>query len=307
MSFHVLVLGSGSALPTLSSNQSAQLIETESELYLIDCGEGTQIELRRRKVRVQRINHIFISHLHGDHFFGLVGLMSTLHLLGRTKELHIHGPKGLEEIIRIQFRNAGSHLSYEMLFHPIEKANEWIHEDQFVKVKTLPLKHRIPCFGFLFLEKEKPRKLDPKALEENQVPNYARKAISMGEDYINEEGVRIANDKLSSPPDPPASYAYCSDTAYHEDLLQLINNVDLLYHESTFQEKDRERANKTFHSTAKDAARIANLAGVGKLLLGHFSNRYKNRDGFLKESRSIFPESYIAEEGERYLVSKSKV
>ncbi len=302
MPLSVLILGSGSALPTLNSNQSAQLVETESELYLIDCGEGTQIELRRRKVRIQRINHIFISHLHGDHFFGLVGLMSTLHLLGRTKDLHIHAPKGLEEIIRIQFRDAGSHLSYQTFFHEMNGSNQLIHEDKNVQVRSLPLKHRIPTFGFLFKEQQKDRKLDPEALKEYKVPNFARKAISKGEDYTNEEGKVIANEKLSFPLEAPVQYAYCSDTAYSEELLQLLPEVELLYHESTFLEKDRERASKTYHSTAKDAARIANLSGAKKLLLGHFSNRYKSRESFLKEARPIFPDSYIAEEGERYIV-----
>lgn len=302
MAFKVLVLGSGSALPTLNSNQSSQLIESESELYLIDCGEGTQIELRRQKVRIQKINHIFISHLHGDHFFGLVGLISTMHLLGRQKELHVHGPADLEEIIRIQFRNAGSHLSYETHFHTVDAGDQLIHEDKYFKVKSLPLKHRITTYGFLFEEQEKPRKLIPKALGKYQVPNYARKAITEGEDYTNPEGELIPNERLSMDPERPASYAYCSDTAYSEKLLNVLPEVDLLYHESTFLDKDRERAKKTYHSTSKDAARIANLSGAKKLILGHFSNRYDDREAFLQEARPIFPESYLAEEGERYSV-----
>lgn len=303
MPLSVLILGSGSALPTLHNKQSAQLVETETELYLVDCGEGTQIELRRHKVRIQRINHIFISHLHGDHFFGLVGLLSTLHLLGRDKIIHIHGPKGLEEIIRIQFRNAGSHLSFEMKFHLIAKANEWIHEDKFVRVKSLPLNHRIETYGFLFEEQKKLRKLNPKALEEYKIPNYARKGISKGEDFVDSDGKTVSNKKLTFDPEPINRYAYCSDTAYSEVLLDSLPEVDLLYHEATFQEKDRERAKKTFHSTAKDAARMANMSGAKKLLLGHFSNRYESKEGFLQEARPIFPETYIAEEGERFVVS----
>jgi ribonuclease Z len=303
MPLSVLILGSGSALPTLNSNQSAQIIESGSELYLIDCGEGTQIELRRYKVRIQKINHIFISHLHGDHFFGLVGLLSTLHLLGRKKELHIHGPEGLEEIIRIQFRNAGSHLSFQMSFHIISESNVVVHEDKNIVVRSLPLNHRIPTFGFLFREQEKLRKLDPQALEEYEVPNYARSSIANGEDYTQPEGKVIPNSKLTFDPELPKSYAYCSDTAYSEKLLKSLPATDLLYHEATFLEKDRDRAYKTYHSTAKDAARIANLSGARKLILGHFSNRYKSRDGFLKEARPIFPETYLAEEGERYVVS----
>lgn len=306
MSFSVLILGSGSALPTLHSNQSAQVVETESELYLIDCGEGTQIELRRQKVRIQRINQIFISHLHGDHFFGLVGLLSTMHLLGRVKELHIYAPEGLEEIIRIQFRNAGNHLCYKMHFHVISESNQIIFEDKNMKVKSLPLKHRIPTFGFLFEEQPQLRRLDATALEKYSIPNFARKAITKGEDFVNEEGKIIPNAELSRPPEPPATYAYCSDTAYHEPLLASLPKVDLLYHESTFLEKDRERAKKTYHSTAKDAAQLANLSGARKLLLGHFSNRYKNKEAFLGEARPVFSESFIAEEGVRYEVRSSE-
>lgn len=302
MSFSLLVLGSGSALPTLQSNQSAQLVETENELYLIDCGEGTQIELRRQKVRIQRINNIFISHLHGDHFFGLVGLLSTMHLLGRKKDINIYGPEGLEEIIRIQFRNAGSHLSFKMFFQTITASNELLHEDKAVKVKSLPMRHRIPTFGFYFEEQAKVRKLIPSALEQYKVPNYARKGISEGEDFKDEDGNIISNHKLSKEPERPATYAYCSDTAYSDELLNVLPAVDLMYHESTFLEVDRARAKKTYHSTAKDAARIANLSGAKKLLLGHFSNRYDSNEKFLQEARPIFPNSHIAEEGKRFKI-----
>jgi ribonuclease Z len=305
MSLDLLILGSGSALPTLDSNQTAQVLETESELYLIDCGEGTQIELRRYKVRMQRINHIFISHLHGDHFFGLVGLLSTMHLLGRKKAVTIHGPEGLEEIVRVQFRNAGSHLSYKMDFNTINIGDELIHEDKYVKVRSLELNHRIKTFGFLFEEQPKPRKLIPEALEKYKVPHYARRGITQGKDFIDPQGNKVANALLSKEADAPLRYAYCSDTAYYEPLIQRLQEVDLLYHEATFQEADRERAKVTYHSTAKDAARMANLAGVKKLLVGHFSNRYKSRQGFLKEARPIFPETYIAEEGERYEVGSA--
>ena len=223
-----------------------------------------------------------------------------MHLLGRQKTVHIHGPQGLEEIVRIQFRNAGSHLSYEMKFHTITKGDELIHEDKYVKVTSLELNHRIQTFGFLFEEQPKPRKLIPEALAKYKIPNYARKSITQGEDYVDPDGKTVKNALLSTDPEPSRRYAYCSDTAFYEPLIQRIENVDLLYHESTFLDADIERAKATYHSTAKDAARVANLAGVGKLLLGHFSNRYKNREGFLQEARPIFLESHIAEEGERY-------
>lgn len=300
MSLSVLILGSGSALPTISSNQTAQVVELGNQLFLVDCGEGTQVELRRNKVKIQKINHIFISHLHGDHFFGLVGLLSTMHLLGRTAELHIYGPKGLDEIVQLQFRNAGSYLSYEMFFHTINNSGEVLYEDNRVTVKSLPLKHRIPCFGFLFQEKEALMKLKGEALNKYDIPTYARKSISEGEDFVREDGSIIPNKELATKAPRPVSYAFCSDTAYYEVLIDLLRNVDLLYHESTFLEKEREVAKKTYHSTAIDAAKIANAAGVGKLLLGHFSNRYKDKTSFLEEARTIFSESYIAVEGERF-------
>lgn len=300
MSLSVLILGSGSALPTISSNQSAQIVELENHLFLVDCGEGTQIELRRNKVKVQKIDHIFISHLHGDHFFGLVGLLSTMHLLGRKKELNIHGPKGLEEIVQIQFRNAGSHLSFQMKFNEVSEADQLLFEDKKVIVTALPLKHRIPCFGFLFQEKIGLRKLKVSALAKYEIPVYARKGITEGEDFITEEGDVIKNSKITTDPDLPKSYAYCSDTAFNQNLIPLIDQVSLMYHEATFLESERARAKKTFHSTAKDAAKVANLASTQKLLIGHFSNRYKTKDRFLQESRQVFKETYIAEEGVRY-------
>jgi len=300
MSLAVLILGSGSALPTISSNQSAQVVELENQLFLVDCGEGTQIELRRNKVKVQKVDHIFISHLHGDHFFGLVGLLSTMHLLGRKKTLNIHGPKGLEEIVQIQFRNAGSHLSFEMRFNEIKEAGQLLLENKKLRISALPLKHRIPCFGFLFQEKPGLRKLKVEALATYKIPVHARKGLTEGEDFITEQGELIPNDKITLDPDIPSSYAYCSDTAFYEKLISYIEGVDLLYHEATFLERERDRAKKTYHSTAKDAAKAANLAGAKKLLIGHFSNRYKTKDGFLQEARQVFKETYIAEEGETF-------
>ena len=300
MSLSVQILGSGSALPTISSNQSSQAIEAGNQVFLVDCGEGTQIELRRNKVKVQKLDHIFISHLHGDHFFGLVGLLSTMHLLGRKKALNIHGPEGLKEIVEIQFRNAGSHLSFEMNFNTVLSSGQLLYENDKIKITSLPLKHRIPCFGFLFQEKEGLRKLKKEALAAYKIPVHARKGLTEGEDFRMESGEVISNDKITSDPEPPSSYAYCSDTAYYEKLIPFINEVDLLYHEATFLERDSDRAKKTFHSTAKDAAKVAQTAKVKKLILGHCSNRYKAKDGFLQESRQIFKETYIAEEGETF-------
>ncbi|MFT6167450.1 MAG: ribonuclease Z [Vicingaceae bacterium] len=302
MSLEVLILGSGSALPTFSANQTSQVVSCGNQLFLVDCGEGTQVQLRKNKVKIQNINHVFISHLHGDHFFGLVGLLSTMHLLGRQAELHIHGPKGLDEIVEIQFRNAGSHLSFNMVFHTIEKAGEVLYEDAKVTVTSLPLKHRIPCYGFHFQEKEGLRKLDGHKLVEHNIPIYARKSIAEGEDFRSEEGIVIKNAELTTDPPRPTAYAFCSDTAYYEKLIPLIQEVDLLYHEATFLESERERAKKTFHSTAKDAATIAEKANAKHLIMGHFSNRYKNKDGFLQEARMVFKNTNAAEEGREYQV-----
>lgn len=297
MSLEVLILGSGSALPTISANQTSQVITCGNQLFLVDCGEGTQVQLRKNKVKIQSINHIFISHLHGDHFFGLVGLLSTMHLLGRRETLCIHGPKGLDEIVEIQFRNAGSHLSFKMKFDTIEKAGVILYEDVKVVIKSIPLKHRIPCFGFHFQEKTGLRKLDGQKLLEYNIPVYARKSIAEGQDFRSEEGVVVKNKTLTKDPLPPTAYAFCSDTAYYEKLIPFIQGVDLLYHEATFLESERERAKKTFHSTAKDAASIAQQVGAKKLILGHFSNRYKNKDGFLQEARQVFKETHVAKEG----------
>ena len=302
MSLEVLILGSGSALPTISANQTSQVVSCGNQLFLVDCGEGTQVQLRKNKVKIQNINHVFISHLHGDHFFGLVGLLSTMHLLGRQSELHIHGPKGLDEIVEIQFRNAGSHLSFNMVFQTIDKAGEVLYEDAKVTVTSLPLKHRIPCYGFHFQEKKGLRKLDGHKLVEHNIPIYARKSIAEGEDFRSEEGLIIKNAELTTDPPRPTSYAFCSDTAYYEKLIPLIQEVDLLYHEATFLESERERAKKTFHSTAKDAATIAEKANAKHLIMGHFSNRYKNKDGFLQEARMVFKNTNAAEEGREYQV-----
>lgn len=302
MPLKVLILGSGSALPTISSNQTAQVLSCGNQLYLIDCGEGTQVELRRNKVKMQNINHVFISHLHGDHFFGLVGLLSTMHLLGRKKELNIYGPEGLREIVELQFKNAGSHLSFQMKHHLIVKAGDVLVDDKNLTVKALPLKHRIPCHGFLFEEKIGLRKLKPASLEKYNIPVYARKGIAEGKDFTNEEGELIENNILTTDPFKPKSYAFCSDTAYYEKISEYISKVDLLYHETTFLEKDKDKAKKTFHSTAKDAAKMALKLNASKMIIGHFSNRYAKLEWFLDEARPIFEETYIAEEGKEYIV-----
>lgn len=299
MEFSVTIIGSGSALPTTYANQSAQVVQMGNEVFLLDCGEATQINLRHRKVKLQKISHIFISHLHGDHYFGLVGLLSSLRLLGREKPMNIYAPKGLQEIIELQFKCAGSDFSFPIYFHEVTKAGQLLLETERLKVSTIPLKHRIKCYGFKFEEKEKPRKLIPKLLEHYQIPTYARHALTLGEDYISKvDGKVIKNETLTKDPEEPKAYAYCSDTAYYEGLLSYIQGVDLLYHEATFLEKDKERAKKTYHSTASQAAKIAQQAEVKQLIIGHFSSRYSDRQPFLEESKVVFEQVKIAAEGE---------
>lgn len=301
MSFSVTILGSGSALPTTHANQTAQVIEMGNQLFLMDCGEATQINLRKRKVKMQKIDHIFISHLHGDHYFGLVGLLSTMRLLGREKSLHVHAPKGLQEIVELQFKNAGSDLSYELIFQEVNHAGQLILETEKLKVTALPLKHRISCYGYKFEEKPKDRKLIPEKLEEHHIPNYARHALTKGEDFKSaDDGRLVKNKELTKDPEPPKSYAYCSDTAYYEKMFPFIEGVDLLYHEATFLNKEKEWAKKTYHSTAMQAAEVAKKCNVKRLIIGHFSSRYKNRQPFLQEGRQVFKNMDIAEEGETF-------
>ncbi len=294
----VLILGSAAALPTQNSNQTAQIVQIANHNLLLDCGEGTQVQLRKNKVKIQAINHIFISHLHGDHFFGLVGLLSTMHLLGRKSDLWIHGPSGLEEIVRIQFNIGGGGLAFPLHFsNNNPKQIELICEEKDYKVFSFPLKHGIPCTGFLVEEKINLRRLIPEALKKYAIPKHKRRSIAEGEDYQSEDGQFIKNEVLAYPIAEAKKYAFCSDTAYSENLIDIIKGVDLLYHETTFLEYDKDRAKKTHHSTTIQAAKIAKSAGVKSLIIGHFSNRYPDKSLFLKESKSIFEKTELALEG----------
>lgn len=298
MEFSVQILGCGSALPTVNRNPSAQLIKHRNKLFLVDCGEGTQLQLRRYKIKIQGIGHIFISHLHGDHYFGLVGLISTMQMLGRKEELHIYSPEGLEAIIAIQLDI--KKFTFPLSFHVVEKEGQLLYEDRKMLIESIPLLHRIKCFGFIFKEKQKERKLIAEKLEEYNVPFHYRNRIKAGEDFINEKGEKIQKELLSTEGEESKMYAYCSDTRFLPTLIPYVKGVDLLYHEATFQEDQKERASKTFHSTAKQAATIAQEAGASKLLMGHFSTRYSSDEGFLKEAREVFANSQIAEEGKIY-------
>ncbi|MGY0392311.1 ribonuclease Z [Bizionia sp. KMM 8389] len=292
------ILGCFSATPRTDTNPTAQVLDIKNHLFLIDCGEGTQVELRRNKIKFARIKHIFISHLHGDHFFGLVGLISTFRLLTRETELHIYGPKGLKEIITLQMKLSESWTNYPLIFHELNsKESELIFEDDKVSVYTIPLDHRIYTNGFLFKEKPGPRKLDMNAVLNADIDVAYYRKITQGFDVKNNQGELIPNTELTKAPTKAKSYAFCSDTAYNEAIIPIIKEVDLLYHESTFLEAHEKLATPTKHSTAKQAASIAKQANVGKLLLGHYSTRYKNLQEFKTEAETVFDSVELAMDG----------
>lgn len=292
------ILGCHSATPRIIAQTTSQILETRGHLFLIDCGEGTQIELRRYKIKFNQIKHVFISHLHGDHYFGLIGLISTFRLLNRQTDLHIYGPKGLKEIITLQLKLSNSWTNYKLTFHELtSKVSELIFEDDKVEVHTIPLDHRVYTNGFLFKEKPFERKLlVGKAEEKNIDVAYYRK-LKQGANVINKEGVLISNMDVTTDGPRSKSYAFCSDTSYCENIIPIIQNVDTLYHEATFLEDHAELSAKTKHSTAKQAAEIAKKARVGQLILGHFSSRYNNFENFKKEASTVFENISLAEDG----------
>lgn len=294
----VHILGCGSALPTTKHNPSAQALTLRGKVYLVDCGEGTQLQIRRQGLHFGRIHTIFISHLHGDHCFGLPGLLSTLSMLGRTGELHIHGPEGLTEYIDAHRKSFLAECSYEIITHEHDyRKSEVIHEDPSLCVRSLPLSHRIPTMGFLFEERCAARHLDKPAVDFYQVPRCCYPAILLGESYTAQDGSIIPNNRLTKPGRIPRRYAYCSDTEYFPDLIEQVRGVDLLYHEATFGEDLRARLATTAHSTAREAATIALKAEVKRLLIGHYSSRYTDVTPLLDEARSVFPNTTAAQEG----------
>jgi len=295
------ILGCYAATPRTFTNPTSQILEIKNRLFLIDCGEGTQVQLRKNKIRFSKINHIFISHLHGDHFFGLVGLISTFSLLNRATDLHIYGPKGIKEIIKLQLRLSNSWTNYGLHFHELESnESQLIYEDDKVTVKTIPLKHRIYTNGFLFQEKLDKRKLNVDAVKNFEIDKCYYQNIKNGKDITLDDGRLIENYRLTFDPIPPKNYAFCSDTAYDESVLPLLNDVDVLYHESTFLESEENLAKKTLHSTAKEAATIALKANVKQLILGHYSTRYENIKLFKEEAQAIFPDVLLAEDGKSF-------
>ena len=304
MPFQLTILGSSSAVPTSKRYPTAQVLNALGRFFLIDCGEGTQHQMRKNKISFGKLNHIFISHLHGDHIFGLIGLISTQILLGRKNDLHIFSHSELQKLIQFQLDFLGvAEPGFRLVFHPLNfKKEQLIFEDKKMTVTAFPLYHRIPCSGFLFREKTKEPNIRKDLVKKYKIPIKEIKNIKSGADFMNEEGQLIKNEDLTIKPAKPRSYAFCSDTAFSEKIIPIIKGVDLLYHEATFAESEQKVARATFHSTAKDAAKIAKLAGVKKLLIGHFSARYKQPEVILKEARSIFPETYAVNEDEVYSV-----
>ncbi len=292
------ILGCYSATPRIIAHTTSQILETRGHLFLIDCGEGTQVEIRRHKIKFNLIKHVFISHLHGDHYFGLVGLISTFRLLTRETDLHIYGPKGLKDLITLQMRLADSWTNFKLIFHELtSKSSELIFEDEKVSVYTIPLDHRIYTNGFLFKEKAFERKLNLNKVEDLNIDKAYYRKLKQGDDVVNDQGLLISNETVTFQGHQPKSYAFCSDTAYKEDIIPIINGVDVLYHESTFLESHAHLCEKTKHSTAKQAATIALKANVKQLILGHYSTRYGGLEGFKTEASSIFKEVLLANDG----------
>ena len=295
--FELTILGCHSATPTENKHTSSQILEVNGNLFLIDCGEGTQMQLRKAKVRFTRIKHIFISHLHGDHFFGLIGLISTFRLLGRSTPLNIYGPKGIKQIITLQLKMSNSWTDYPLNFHELSSLeSELIYEDDSISVSTLPLDHRIYTNGFLFASKNNKRKINSNATKGLDLEPFHYSQLQKGFDIELADGTFFENQELTLDSVTAKKYAYCSDTAYNEDLISLLKGVDLLYHEATFLERHANLAKKTKHSTALQAAKIAAAAKVKALLLGHYSSRYSEKLDFLKEASKVFDTIFLSED-----------
>lgn len=303
MKFEVTILGSSSATPIFNRNPTAQVLNVNERLYLIDCGEGTQQQMLRFDVKASRIDYIFISHLHGDHYLGLVGLLSSLHLNGRSKPLHIFCPAPLKEIIEVQFKYSETHIQFPIEYTFIDpSAPAKLLENPDVMVESIPLDHRIPCTGFLFKEKKRQRKLIKDKVEGMNIPIEYYSRLKRGEDYIDASGLTFKNDDLTIDSAQPKTYAYCSDTMYGESYFEQIKGADLLYHEATFMHNMLDRAQETHHTTALQAGEAALKTHAKKLIIGHFSARYKTLNELLDETRSVFPETELAIEGKTFLI-----
>ena len=295
MSTYLTILGFNSAIPTINTSPTAQLLEMEERCFLIDCGEGTQVQLRKAKARFSKINHIFISHLHGDHCFGLPGLIASFRLLGRETPLHVYGPKGIKKMLDTIFTITETHRGFEVVYYELDKDySEKIYEDNRVEVFTIPLDHRIYCNGYLFKEKPKDRHINMEEVSKySEIETCDYHNLKAGKDFVLSDGYVLKNEVLTTTPAPSVSYAFCSDTRYLESVIPIIKNVTVLYHESTFLHDLKEMADYTGHTTALEAATIAKKAEVEKLILGHFSNRYGDLTVFTDEARTVFPNSYL--------------
>ena len=296
--FEVTVLGCGSALPTVKHNGSGMVVNIREKYFLVDCAEGTQVELRRNHIHLNRLFNVFITHLHGDHCFGLMGLISTLGLLGRTAPLHVYGPQDIETLFQPLIDYHCNGMTYEVVFHPIDThQNICIYEDKSLQVFTIPLKHRIRCCGYYFKEKELSRHILKEAIEKYNIPISQINNVKAGLDYVMPNGQIIKNEVLTTPPSPARSFAYCSDTVFRPEIAEMMKGVDLLYHEATFAESEKLLCSKVYHSTAKQAAEIARLAGAKQLMLGHYSSRYNDETILQKEAAEVFENTILAKEG----------
>lgn len=296
--FELHILGCGSALPTTRHFATSQVVNLREKLFMIDCGEGAQMQLRRSRLKFSRLNHIFISHLHGDHCFGLPGLISTLGMLGRTGELVVHGPKEVETYLRPVMDLFCRGMEFEVRFNPVDtRSHSLVMEDRSLSVYSIPLKHRIPTCGYLFAEKPKEAHIIREMTDFYQVPVRCMKDIKQGQDYVTPEGEVVPNSRLTRPAAPPKRYAFCSDTAYNRSIIPIIEGADLLYHEATFAECDLARAKETFHSTARQAAEIARDAHVKRLVIGHYSARYEDLSELHREAEAVFPGTILGNEG----------
>jgi ribonuclease Z len=298
------ILGSNSAAFAHNRHQTSQLLRIQEKYFLIDCGEGTQLLLKKYKIKLSRINFILISHLHGDHYYGLIGLLSTIHLYGRTTELKIIGPPGLSDILSLQLKYSETRLNYPIDFVEwVPNQEQVVYEDEKLTIETVPLDHRVPCSGYLFKEKPKRRGLNRKQIQRHLTPVQINN-LKDGKDLFDEDGnLLLKNTEVTFPAKRPFSYAYCSDTKYKPELAHKLKGVDMVYHEATFMDDMKERAENTYHSTARQAAQFAKDAEIGHLLLGHFSTRYKDLSPMLEEAKDLFENTSLAIEGEKFLVS----
>jgi len=295
--FKIHILGCGSALPTLKHYASSQVVEIRSKAFMIDCGEGTQIQLRRSHIHFNKISAVFISHLHGDHCFGVPGLISSFGMLGRTAPLHVYATAEFEPMLRSQMDMFCKGLDYEVVFHAVDTTkSDVVYEDKSLTVTSVPLNHRIPCCGYIFREKPTLPHIRRDMIDFYNIPQYERNNIKNGAGWVTPDGEVIPNDRLTTPADKPRSYAYCSDTKFMPELYKRLCDVDVLYHEATYCEEDRKRASLFYHSTAGQAATVAFKAGVGKLLLGHYSARYNDEKELLKEAKEVFSASFLTNE-----------